>query len=137
MRRKALVVAIAAALMAAALPASGAIHEITASTCNGTGGVAAPGQDPVFGTALAEQPTNALRALQATGFIASVDTAAGDGNDVQPVFDFTVKSSKFIAAPFGITIPDFFGAGVDLILDPLPIPDPDFPAHDNCKNLNP
>ncbi len=137
MRRTAIVAALAAALIAAALPASAAVHEITTSACNGKGGVEAPGQDPVPGVALLLQPTNALRALQRTGFIASVDTAAGDGNDVKPVWDFGVPSSKFIAGGFSVTIPNFFGAGVDLILDPLPIPDPDFPAHAKCKNLNP
>ena len=136
MRRTLLVAALAAALVVAALPATAAVHEITGSTCNGKGGVEAPGQDPVFDIALALQPTNALRALQATGFIASVDIAAGDGNDVQPVWDFTVPSSKFIAMAGTVTIADFFGAGVDLILDPIPVPDPAFPAHANCKNLN-
>lgn len=137
MRRTAVAMVLAAAFMVAALPVSGAIHEITGSTCNGQGGVEAPGQNPVFGIALALQPTNALRALQATGFIASVDTAAGDGNDVKPVFDFDVPSSKFISGGFAFTIPDFFGTGVDLILDPVPVPDPAFAAHANCKNLNP
>ncbi len=137
MSRKALIVALAAALMVAALPASGAVHEITASACNGKGGTAAPGQGGVFGDALADQPRSAFRALQATGFITSIITTAGTGNDIQPVWDFTVPSSKFIDGGGALTIPNFFGPGVDLILDPLPVPDPAFPAHANCKNLNP
>jgi hypothetical protein len=34
-----------------------------------------------------------------------------------------------------LTIPDGAAPGVDLLLSPLPIPDPSFPAHSHCANL--
>lgn len=125
MRRTALIAALAAALMVAALPVNAAVHEITGSECNGKGGVVAPGQNPP-----------SLTALQATGVIESIDPTAGDGDDTKITFDFDKPSSKFVAAPGGdFTIEDFFGTDMDLILSPgAPIPDPDFPAHANCKN---
>jgi hypothetical protein len=42
-----------------------------------------------------------------------------------------------MSAGFDLTIPDGFGPGVTLILSPLPVLDPSFPAHANCRNLNP
>ena len=132
MRRKALVAVLAAALMVAALPASGAIHEITGAECNGKGteempAVSAPGQEKPFSM-------SEVRALQATGFISSIDVTA---TAVTVNFDFDVPSSKFMTAGFDLIIVDEIAPGVDLILSPLPIPDPTFAAHANCKNLNP
>lgn len=127
--RKALVAVVAAALMVTALPASGAIHEIIAAACRSGGEeVVPPGQ-------VKEGSQSFVRALQATGFIASIDdTVPGE---VTVNFDVDVPSSKFISAGFDLTIPDGFAPGVDLILSPLPIPNPAFPAHANCNNLNP
>ena len=97
------------------------------------GGVEAPGQDK-------EGSKSFLRALQATGVIVSIVENAGDGNDVMVTFDFDKPNSKFIALPGGdFTIPDGAGgpsSGIDLIFSPgLPIPDPAFPAHANCKKF--
>ena len=127
MRRTAIVAALVAALIAAALPASAAIHEITGSTCNGKGGVEAPGQEK-------EGSKSFLRALQATGVIESISVTA---TAVTITFDFSKPSSKFIALAGGdFTIPNEIAPGVDLILSPgLPIPDPAFPAHANCKKF--
>ncbi len=47
-----------------------------------------------------------------------------------------VPNSKFISAGFPLTIEDGIAPGVDLILDPLVIPDPDFPAHASCNFLS-
>ena len=128
MRRKALVVAIAAALMAAALPANAAIHEQIGAGCRAGGEeVVPPGQVKDF----------ALTALQANGIIESIDPAAGDGDDVKITFDLSKPNSKYISGGADLTIADFFGTGDDLILSPPPIPDPEFAAHKNCKNLRP
>jgi hypothetical protein len=56
---------------------------------------------------------------------------------VTVTFDPSKPSSKFMSAGFDLTIPDGFGPGVDLILSPLLVLDPSFPAHANCQNLNP
>ncbi|MFV2000706.1 MAG: hypothetical protein ACC654_10125 [Acidimicrobiia bacterium] len=40
-----------------------------------------------------------------------------------------------MSAGFDLTIPDEIAPGVDLILSPLPVSDPDFPAFANCKNF--
>ena len=65
------------------------------------------------------------------------ESGRGDGNDVKITFDLAKRNSKFTSAGFDLFIPDGFGPGVDLTLTPLPVPDPDFPAHVNCRNLNP
>jgi len=126
MRRTAIVAALVAALIAAALPASAAIHEITGSTCNGKGGVEAPGQEK-------EGSKSFLRALQATGVIASIDGSVP--NQVTITFDLSKPNSKFKSAGVDFIIPDGAGPGVTLILSPGPIPDPDFPAHAKCKKF--
>lgn len=118
MRRKALVAVLAAALMVVALPATAAVHEITAAECNGRGGVDAPGQN------------KSTQALLATGFITAVDTSVS--GQVTVNFDFTVPNSKFMAGSGDLSIPNGAGPGVTLILSPVPIPNPDFPAHANC-----
>ena len=98
------------------------IDEIIGALCSGKT-IEPPGQ-------IAEGKNSFIRALQATGFIASIDTS--DPTKVVVNFDVTVPSSKFISAGFDLTIPDGEGPGVDLVLSPLPVPDPDFPAHSNC-----
>jgi hypothetical protein len=109
-------------------PASAFIHEIIAALCRGEllGEVIPPGQ--------IREGQSLVRALQASGFIVSIDTS--DPNQVVINFDPTVPNSKFMSAGFDLTIPDGFGPGVDLVLSPLVIPDPDFPAHAHCANLN-
>ena len=109
-------------------PAEAIIHEIIAAMCRAGGEeVIPPGQERT-GNSFA-------RALQASGFITSIDTS--DPTKVVINFDATVPNSKFIALPLSLTIPDGIAPGVDLVLSPLVVPDPNFPAHANCRNLNP
>ncbi len=114
--------------LAAPRPAEAFIHEMIGALCNGGEEVIPPGQ--VRG---GEQ--SFVRALQATGFIDNFDFSVP--GEVTINFDPDVPNSKFISAGFDLTIPDGFGPGVDLVLSPLVVPDPDFPAHANCNFLNP
>ncbi len=50
-------------------------------------------------------------------------------------FDADRPNSQYISAGFDLMIPDGFGPGIDLILSPLLVPDPEFAAHANCRNL--
>ena len=108
-------------------PAEAFIHEIIGALCNGGDEIIPPGQ--------VRGGQSDVRALQATGFIESFDFSVP--GQVTINFDVTVPASKSISAGFDLTIPDGFDDGVDLILSPLPIPDPAFPAHANCNFLNP
>jgi hypothetical protein len=108
-------------------PAEASIHEIIAAMCRaGNEEVVPPGQNHDEGDSF-------LAALFATGFLTSID----DSDPEMVVFNFdpTVPASKFISAGFDLTIPDVFEGGVDLVLSPFVVPDPDFPAHAACKNL--
>ena len=108
-------------------PAEGSIHEIIAAMCRAGGEEVVPrGQNHDEGNSF-------LAALMATGFISSIDFS--DPDRVVINFDPTVPASKFVSAGFDLTIPDGFGDGVDLVLSPLVIPDPSFPAHAACHNL--
>jgi len=110
-------------------PAEALIHEIIAAMCRAGGEeVVPPGQ--------AREGTNSfVRALQASGFITNIDTS--DPTKVVISFDPSVPNSKFISAGVDLTIPDGIATGVDLVLSPLVVPDPEFAAHANCHNLNP
>ncbi|TAK77307.1 MAG: hypothetical protein EPO16_05730 [Dehalococcoidia bacterium] len=111
--------------------AEATIHEIVAANCSvGEGNQLAPPGQSTPGQSF-------VRALQATGVIESIDTTAGDGNDTQVNFDLDRPASKYMSAGFDLVIPNFFGAGMDLILSPLAIPRDDFPAFVHCANLNP
>jgi hypothetical protein len=123
---------LAAALVAAvnliAPPrAEASIHEIIAALCRAGGEEVVPRGQNKFGSG------SFLAALQASGFITSIDTS--DPDKVTIHFDPTVPNSKFISAGFDLTIPNGAGEGVDLVLSPLIVPNPDFPAHANCNNL--
>ena len=108
-------------------PAEAFIHEIIAAMCRAGGEeVIPPGQ--------VRPGQSFVRALQATGFIVSIVESPGQ---VTITFDPTIPASKFRSAGFDLTIPDGFAPGVDLVLSPLVIPDPEFAAHANCRNLNP
>jgi len=50
-------------------------------------------------------------------------------------FDPTIPASKFMSAGFDLVLEDEIAPGVDLILSPLVVPNPNFPAHANCRNL--
>ena len=105
--------------------ASASIHEIIAALCRAGGEEVVPhGQN--------KEGKSFVRALQATGFISSIDF----GETLVVIhFDPTVPNSKYMSAGFDLTIPNGAGPGVDLTLSPLVIPDPAFPAHANCANL--
>ena len=123
------VVAFGLAVMAINLmtpkPAEAFIHEIIAALCrSGNEEVIPPGQ--------IRDGNSMVRALQATGFIVSIDTS--DPTKVVITFDPTIPASTFKSAGFDLTIEDGAGPGVDLVLSPLVIPDPEFAAHANCAN---
>ena len=106
-------------------PAQAFIHEIIAALCRAGGEeVIPPGQ--------IRDGQSFVRALQATGFIESIvetDTA------VTINFNPDVPASKFMSTGSDLVIPGGNGDGRDLILSPLVIPDPRFPAHSHCRNL--
>ena len=110
-----------------ARPADAIIHEMVGADCRVGGHAPAPAGQLRDGVSFA-------RALQATGIIESVVPTA---TAVTINFDLSKPAAKYRSAGFALTIPDFFGPGVALVLNPLPIPDPGFPAFANCKNLNP
>jgi hypothetical protein len=118
--------AAALAVLATPRPAHAFIHEIIAALCRAPAGdVEPPGQSDPDSKAF-------VRALMATGFIASVEETA-----TQTIihFDPTVPNAKFKSAGFDLPIA---GAGTDgktLLLSPLVIPDPDFAAHAHCTNF--
>jgi hypothetical protein len=119
-------------------PAEAFIHEMIAALCNGGDPVEPPGQVPGGPS----KGNSVTRALIATGFITGDEFVAGDPdalpdpiNDaIKILFDVDVPSSKFTSAGFDLRIMDGAGPGLDLILSPLPVPDPAFPAHANCFN---
>jgi hypothetical protein len=107
--------------------ANASIHEIIGALCRAGGEeVVPPGQN--------KDGNSFVRALQASGFISSIDFS--DPTQVVIHFDPTVPNSKYMSAGFDLTIPDGVAPGVDLVLSPLVIPDPSFPAHANCANLS-
>jgi hypothetical protein len=102
------------------------IHEIIAAMCRASGEeVVPPGQ--------IRDGNSFVRALQSTGFITSMGFS--DPETFVIHFDPTIPASKFKSAGFDLTIPDGFAPGIDLVLSPLVIPDPSFPAHAACRNL--
>jgi hypothetical protein len=106
--------------------AEASIHEIIAALCRAGGEEVVPyGQN--------KDGRSFLAALQATGFITSIDTS--DPTNFIINFDPTVPNSKYMSAGFDLTIPDGVAPGIDLTLSPLVVPDPQFPAHANCANL--
>ena len=134
--RSALSVALASLVLSAtfalvtAAPAAALIHEMIGAGCR-VGGfdneVVPPGQ------AGASNGNSFVRALQSTGIISSIVSTPGL---VTVNFDLSKPASKYTSAGFALRIPDAFGPGVDLLLNPLPIPDPGFPAFVHCANLN-
>jgi hypothetical protein len=112
----------------AAPKAEASIHEIIAALCRAVDEEVEPhGQNKM------DQSASFLRALQASGFLTSIDDS--DPTKVVLNFDPTVPNSKFISAGRDLTIPNGAGPGVDLVLSPLVIPNPNFPAHARCANL--
>jgi hypothetical protein len=108
-------------------PADAFIHEIIAAMCRAGGEeVIPPGQ--------IRGGQSMVRALQATGFIESIEETP---TAVIIHFDPTIPASKFMSAGFDLVLEDEIAPGVDLILSPLVVPNPNFPAHANCHNLDP
>jgi hypothetical protein len=108
--------------------AEASIHEIIAALCRAVDEEVEPhGQNKM------DRSASFLRALQASGFLTSIDTS--DPTEVVLKFDPTVPNSKFISAGFDLTIPNAVAPGVALVLSPLIIPNPNFPAHSHCANL--
>ena len=129
MRKLKLLIILAMLASVLALPqvTQASIHEIIGAACRAGGEeVVPPGQNQF-------DRNSALRALQATGVITSIQVS---GDDTTINFDPSTPNSKFISAGFPLTIPNAFGPGADLTLNPLLIPDPEFAAHANCANLN-
>ena len=106
--------------------AEASIHEIIAALCRAGGEEVVPFGQNKLGT------NSFLRALQASGFLTSIEET---NTSVILHFDPTVPNSKFMSAGFDLTIPDAIAPGVDLVLSPLVVPNPNFPAHSRCANL--
>src|SRR5262245_6647678 len=118
--------AAAIAVLATPRPAHAFIHEIIAALCKAPpGDTEPPGQSSPESKAF-------IRALMATGFISSIQETA-----TQTIihFDPTVPNAKFKSAGFDVSIPGAGTNGKTLVLNPLVVPDPDFPAHAHCPNF--
>jgi len=114
------------AVLATPRPAYAFIHEIIAALCRAPDGdVEPPG--------VASPDSKAfVRSLIATGFISSIEETS-----TQTIihFDPTIPAAKFKSAGFDVSIPNAGTNGKTLVLSPLVIPDPDFPAHAHCPNF--
>lgn len=111
--------------------AEASIHEIIAALCRAGGEEVVP-----YGQNKMDNSASFLRALQASGFITSIEPDdPTNPTKITINFDPTVPNSKFISAGFPVTIEDGVAPDVDLVLNPLIMPNPDFPAHANCNNL--
>jgi hypothetical protein len=117
--------AAALAVMATPRPAQAFIHEIIAAICRAPAGdTEPPGQSDPSSRAF-------TRALMATGFIDFIEETA---TETIIHFDPTVPNSKFMSAGFDLPLPGLGTNGKTLVLSPLVIPDPNFPAHAHCAN---
>ena len=113
--------------LATATPAYAIIHEMVGANCALNGPPAPAGQF--------RDGASFARALQATGVISSI---VATSTNVTINFDLTSPPAKYVSAGFALTIPDGFGPGVSLTLNPLPTLDGStFSAFVHCANLNP
>ncbi|MGH9239104.1 MAG: hypothetical protein ACRD3G_13775 [Vicinamibacterales bacterium] len=132
--RTVLGIGLAAGLAVLATPrsADAFIHEIIAALCRAGGeDVEPPGQS---------NPTSPAftRALMATGFIEStefIDNPSPADDKLIIHFDTSVPNAKYRSAGFDLEIEDGGGPGIDLVLNPLVVPNENFPAHAHCRNL--
>ena len=115
--------------LSTARPAYALIHEMIGAGCR-VGGFANEVVPP--GQAGASNGQSFVRALQATGVIESI---VASPTQVTINFDLTRPNSKYTSAGFALRIPNGVAPGVDLVLSPLPVPDPGFPAFVHCANL--
>ena len=122
----ALALAVLAIILTTPRSANASIHEIIAAACRAGGEEVVPfGQN--------KDGQSFLRALQATGFIESIDTSVP--GTIVITFNPDVPNSKFRDRGEGddiIELPD----GTILVLSPGIGLDPEFAAHSNCHNLN-
>lgn len=113
--------------VATASPANAIIHEMVGANCALNGPPEPAGQ--------LRDGMSFARALQATGVISSI---VATPTNVTINFDLSQPPAKYVSAGFALTIPDAFGPGVSLTLNPLPTLDGStFPAFVHCANLNP
>jgi len=118
----------AALALATSNPADAVIHEMVGANCALNGPPEPPGQSGEAGSG-----TSFVRALQATGVISSI---VATPTNVTINFDLSRPPAKYVSAGFALTIPDVFGPGVSLTLNPLPTLDGStFPAFVHCANL--
>src|SRR5215813_12101745 len=119
----------ATAVLATPGPAGAIIHEMVGANCSFNGPPEPPGQ------AGASNGQSFVRALQSTGVISSIVSTP---TNVTVNFDLSAPPAKYVSAGFALTIPDGFGPGVSLTLNPLPVlAGSNFPAFVHCANLNP
>ena len=108
-------------------PADAFIHEIIAAMCRSGGEeVIPPGQ--------VKDGQSFVRALQASGFITSITTVGGV---TTITFNPNTPNSKFMSAGFNLSLDTNGDSIIDLVLSPLVVPNPAFPAHSHCANLSP
>ena len=106
--------------------ANASIHEIIAAACRAGGEEVVPfGQN--------KDGQSFLRALQATGFIESIDTS--DPSKIVIHFNPDVPNSKFRPSGEPEVVIEL-SPELDLVLIPGIELDPEFAAHANCNNLN-
>ena len=119
----------ATAVLATPGPAGAIIHEMVGANCSFNGPPEPSGQ------AGASNGQSFFRALQSTGVISSIVSTP---TNVTVNFDLSAPPAKYVSAGFALTIPDGFGPGVSLTLNPLPVlAGSNFPAFVHCANLNP
>jgi hypothetical protein len=108
-------------------PADAFIHEIIAAMCRSGGEeVIPPGQ--------IRDGQSFIRALQASGFITSINVVSGV---TTITFNPNAPNSKFMSAGFNLPLDTNGDGTIDLVLSPLVVPNPAFPAHSHCANLQP
>jgi len=112
------------AALATPQPAGAIIHEIVGASCSVNGPPEPSGQ------AGDSNGNSFLRALQATGFISSIEVSGGF---VFIHFDYSVPAAKFVGSGVNVQIP-----GTNIILVNAPVLSPeDFAAFAHCAQLNP
>jgi hypothetical protein len=114
----------AVAALASPAPSKAIIHEMIGASCSVNGAPEPPGQ------AGASNGNSFLRALQATGFISSIEVSGGF---VLIHWDYSRPNAKFIGSGSNFQIP-----GTNIILVNAPILSrEDFAAFAHCASLNP
>jgi hypothetical protein len=113
------------AALASSPPAGAIIHEIVGASCSVNGPPEPPGQ------AGDSNGNSQLRALQASGFITSIQFNPSTGL-VEVRFDYTRPNVKYVGSGSNFQIP---GTNILLINAPV-LSREDFAAFEHCANLN-